>query len=174
MIQTNKIVPIVKELVYRIHSEETDDTSKLKALLKLDRVVMDVMADMLESKANDCNIFILREFIYFFSVYAKAYNFLFDTLKLVEVSGEDKAAIFELISEISDDIDDTCIITEKLNSLLDKKDDIEIRGFTSKEVTETTNQVGEASTEEVKPDTIEPIVEAKPSKPIKKAKQTKV
>ncbi len=120
MIKAEQIVPVVKELVYHIHSEDTNDISKLKALLKFDRICMDTMADMLEAKAkDDCNIFLLRNFIYYHSIYTRAYNFLFDSLKLVEITSDEKAAILKMISEV-DEIDDANEIIAMIDSLTAK------------------------------------------------------
>ncbi len=120
MIRAEQIVPVIKELVYHIHAEETNDISKMKALLKFDSICLDAMADMLEEKAkNGCNIFILRNFIYYHSVYARAYNFLFDSLKLFEVTSDEKAAVLKMISEV-DDIDDANDIMDMINSLTAK------------------------------------------------------
>lgn len=119
MIRTSELVPVVKQLVYSIHSEETNDISEMKALLKFYRICNDTMADLLETKAkDDCNIFLLQDLFYYHSVYAKAYNFLFDSLKLTEVHGEEKEAVLQKIMGIAE-IDDTHEIVEIINGLTD-------------------------------------------------------
>ncbi len=165
MIRAEQIVPVVKELVYHIHSEDTNDISKLKALLKFDSICMDTMADMLEAKAkDDCNIFLLRNFIYYHSIYAKAYNFLFDRLQLVEVASDEKAAILKMISEI-DEIDDVNEIIAMIDSLtakvknkvenedvklLKEQDEKVIESNVESEITEKTIETVRNTTEEIK------------------------
>lgn len=115
MIQTVKLVPVVKELVYHIHAEDSDDISMLKAVVNLQKVMLDAAADMLESKAyNDCNIYILQEMIRYNAVLAKSYNLLFDTMKITNISNEEKETILTMIEGMND-IDEGNEIVELLN-----------------------------------------------------------
>lgn len=116
MIQTNQIVPIVKELVYHIHTDEMDDILKLRAVIKLQRIVLDSMADLLEAKSVQENIYLSHELFKFYAVIAKAYNFLFDTLKIAEVTNDEKAAILEMIGNM-EDIEDSNEVINLINSL---------------------------------------------------------
>lgn len=115
MIQTEKILPIVKELVYSSQFE-TDDTTKLKSIIKFDRVLMDVMADALEAKA-DSNLFFISNLFRFYAEITKAYNFLFDTtVECAKVTKDDKDAIMKMLEELTD-IEDAGAIIEKIARL---------------------------------------------------------
>ncbi|WP_024834031.1 hypothetical protein [Ruminiclostridium josui] len=115
MIQTNKVVPLMKELIYHIHAEDSDNISMLKAVVKVQKVMLDAAADMLESKAyNDCNIYLLQDMIKYNAVILKAYNLLFDTMKITNISNEEKDTILSMIADMND-IDDGNEIVELLN-----------------------------------------------------------
>jgi hypothetical protein len=116
MIRTNQLVDVVKELVYTTYTD-TNEITKLKAVNKFYRIILDTAADLLEAKAKgDCNIYLLQDLILYQSIYAKAYNFLLDSMRLVEVSGEEKELVLQKISSI-EEIDDTIEIMDIIDSL---------------------------------------------------------
>lgn len=160
MIQTNNVVPLIKELVYHIHSEDSDDIQELKAVVKVQKIVMDALADLLEMKAKDeCNIFILRELIRYYAVYVKSYNFILDTIKLTQCSDKEKERILEMINNLND-IDDGNEVVDIINSIIDlqnqeKADSINSVKETSEEKTELSENV-----EEVNADTSTVKIEA--------------
>lgn len=142
MIQTVNLVPVIKELVYYIHSEDSDNIQELKAVVKVQKIVMDALADLLEMKAKDeCNIFMLREFIRFYAVYAKSYNFLLDTIKLTDCCNEEKALILEMIENLQD-IDDGNEVVNMINNIIDLQ---------HQEKVESINPVEKTSAEKTEP-----------------------
>lgn len=120
MININNLLPVVKELIYSTYSDETEDISKLKARVKFDTVVMDVLADALEAKADKdnkgYNPYLVCNLFRWYSVFVKSYGLLLETNKLVEVSKDEKATILQLIGELTD-LDEANTVIEKLNSL---------------------------------------------------------
>lgn len=126
MVNLNSLLPAVKNLIYNHQYEESTDINKLNALLKFDRVVMEVLADALESKAvNDCNLFFVSDLFRWYSTYVKCFELLIQTSKLVEVSKEEKTAILEMLRGLND-IDDVDEIISRLRGLpVSKNEDTE-------------------------------------------------
>ena len=103
MVNLNSLIPAVKNLIYSQHFEESTDINKLNALLKFDRVVMEVLAEALEAKAaNDCNPFFVSNLFRWYSTYIRCFELLLQTSKLAEVSKEERNAILGMLQGLTD------------------------------------------------------------------------
>lgn len=117
MINLNSLLPTVKAIIYSRYYEEAKEVDKLNALIKLDRIVIDVLSDaLMEKSANDCNPFFVSNLFNWYATYAKCYEVFILTSKLVEVTHEERKAILELLQGL-ENIDNAEEILNRLMEL---------------------------------------------------------
>ncbi len=101
MINLNSLLPAVKAIIYSQYQEEATEVDRLNALLKLDRVVIDVLCDALgEKSVTGCNQFFVSNLFNWYSTYVKCFEVFILSNKLVEVKHEERKAILDMLQDL--------------------------------------------------------------------------
>ena len=120
MIKRERVTQIVKEIAYRIHiADDINNVGLLKSILKLDSVLIEAMADMLEQQfeSGNYNNVLVHELFKFYADIAKAYNLLWSSIKAIDLNDNEKKSVLYLLEDLNE-IDDSTEIIDRINKLL--------------------------------------------------------